>query len=122
MEDFKNIIKVAGILMGGMLLLYFYFGGLNPSQKETDERVLESCLPLQYDFKIISSYDAQFYVFEGRTKEGRVVKFKLPRNWQLEGLYSDGDSIHKLAGEKELYLIKSDTVIKLKLMSHDEEL
>ena len=35
---------------------------------------------------------------------------------------ADGDSIHKLAGEKELYVIKPDTTIKLPLLVHGEEI
>ncbi len=68
----------------------------------------------------MSFYSDRYYNFEGRTKEGRVVRYKLPRNWSLENVCTEGDSIHKLAGEKELYLIKTDTVIKLPLKVHGE--
>lgn len=122
MDEFKNIFKIVGMLVGGMLFFYFYFWVLPPNQKNIDDEILETCIPLQYDFQILYGSDGRYFEFEGKTKEGRTVKFKVPRYWNLEGLYTEGDSIHKLAGEKELYLIKPDTVIELKLMSHDEEL
>ena len=122
MEDFKNISKVVCYLVAGLLGFYFYFFKLGPNDEEVKEEVLEMCVPLQYDFKVISYYADRYYNFEGRTWEGKIVKFKLPRHWALGDLCSDGDSIHKLAGEKELYLIKSDTVIKLPLKVHGEEI
>lgn len=122
MKELKSIFKILGILVGGMLFFYFYFCVLPPNQKEINAEILETCVPLQYDFKILYGSDGRYFDFEGRTKEGRTVKFKVPRHWNLEGLYSEGDSIHKLAGEKELYLIKPDTIIKLELMSNDEGL
>lgn len=122
MEDFKNIFKVVGYLLAFLFFFYFYFFGLRPNQKEVNEEVLEECLPLQYDFRIISFYGSRYYNIEGRTKEGRIVKYKLPRHWELEEVYSEGDSVHKLAGEKELYLIKTDTIIKLPLKVRDEEI
>lgn len=122
MKDLKNIGKVVGCLIAFLLFFYIYFFRLSPSKEEIEETVLEECVPLQYDFKIISGYDNRYYNFEGKTKEGRIVKFKLQRHWSLQGLYSEGDSIHKLSGEKELYLIKPDTVIRLPLKVHGEEI
>lgn len=122
MEDFKNILKVIGCLVGGMAFFYFYFFVLVSSREDTIGEVLEDCVPLQYDFRIISSYEDRYYNFEGRTKEGRIVKFKIPSQWRLHDVCADGDSIHKLAGEKELYVIKSDTTIKLPLLVHGEEI
>ena len=122
MEDFKNISKVIACLIGGMTFFYFYFFVLIPSREDTIGEVLEDCVPLQYDFRIISSYEDRYYNFEGRTKEGRIVKFKIPSQWRLHDVCADGDSIHKLAGEKELYVIKPDTTIKLPLLVHGEEI
>lgn len=122
MEDFKNISKVIACLIGGMVFFYFYFFVLIPSREDTIGEVLEDCVPLQYDFRIISSYEDRYYNFEGRTKEGRIVKFKIPSQWRLHDVCADGDSIHKLAGEKELYVIKPDTTIKLPLLVHGEEI
>lgn len=122
MEDFKNISKVIACLIGGMSFFYFYFFVLIPSREDTIGEVLEDCVPLQYDFRIISSYEDRYYNFEGRTKEGRIVKFKIPSQWRLHDVCADGDSIHKLAGEKELYVIKPDTTIKLPLLVHGEEI
>lgn len=120
MEDLKNIIKIVGCLVGGLLFFYFYFFILPSRNEDIDKDVLDNCLPLQYNFKVMSFYSDRYYNFEGRTKEGRVVRYKLPRNWSLENVCTEGDSIHKLAGEKELYLIKTDTVIKLPLKVHGE--
>lgn len=122
MEDFKNISKVIACLIGGMAFFYFYFFVLIPSREDTIGEVLEDCVPLQYDFRIISSYEDRYYNFEGQTKEGRIVKFKIPSQWRLHDVCADGDSIHKLAGEKELYVIKPDTTIKLPLLVHGEEI
>lgn len=122
MEDFKNISKVIACLIGGMAFFYFYFFVLISSREDTIGEVLEDCVPLQYDFRIISSYEDRYYNFEGRTKEGRIVKFKIPSQWRLHDVCADGDSIHKLAGEKELYVIKPDTTIKLPLLVHGEEI
>ena len=94
---------------------------IEPDEKKVVENTLEDCVPLQYDFKVISSYQNRYYNFEGRTKEGRIVKFKLPQNWDLDDVCS-GDSIHKLAGEKEIYVIKPDTTIKVSLMAYGEEI
>lgn len=105
-----------------MAFFYFYFFVLIPSREDTIGEVLEDCVPLQYDFRIISSYEDRYYNFEGRTKEGRIVKFKIPSQWRLHDVCADGDSIHKLAGEKELYVIKPDTTIKLPLLVHGEEI
>ena len=121
MEDFKNIMKVFGYLVYGMAGFYIIFFALPPSEEEMVEDVLEDCVPLQYDFKVISSYQNRYYNFEGRTKEGRIVKFKLPQNWDLDDVCS-GDSIHKLAGENEIYVIKPDTTIKVSLMAYGEEI
>lgn len=122
MEDFNNIMKVFGYLVYGMAGFYIIFFALPPSEEEMVEDVLEDCVPLQYDFRIISSYEDRYYNFEGRTKEGRIVKFKIPSQWRLHDVCADGDSIHKLAGEKELYVIKPDTTIKLPLLVHGEEI
>lgn len=121
MEDFKNISKVIACLIGGMAFFYFYFFVLIPSREDTIGEVLEDCVPLQYDFKVISSYQNRYYNFEGKTNKGRIVKFKLPQNWDLDDVCS-GDSIHKLAGEKEIYVIKPDTTIKVPLMTYGEEI
>ncbi len=122
MDDFKNISKVIACLIGVMAFFYFYFFVLIPSREDTIGEVLEDCVPLQYDFRIIWSYEDRYYNFEGRTKEGRIVKFKIPSQWRLHDVCADGDSIHKLAGEKELYVIKPDTTIKLPLLVHGEEI
>lgn len=122
MEDFKNISKVIACLIGGMAFFYFYFFVLQPDEEKVVEDTLEDCVPLQYDFRIISSYEDRYYNFEGRTKEGRIVKFKIPSQWRLHDVCADGDSIHKLAGEKEIYVIKPDTTIKIPLMAYGEEI
>ena len=122
MEDFKNIMKVVGYLIWGMACFYIIFFALQPDEKKVVEDTLEDCVPLQYDFRIISSYEDRYYNFEGRTKEGRIVKFKIPSQWRLHDVCADGDSIHKLAGEKEIYVIKPDTTIKVPLMAYGEEI
>lgn len=122
MEDFKSIMKVVGYLIWGMVCFYVIFFALQPDEEKVVENTLEDCVPLQYDFRIISSFEDRYYNFEGRTKEGRIVKFKVPSHWALHDACADGDSIHKLAGEKELYVIKPDTTIKLPLLVHGEEI
>lgn len=121
MEDFKSIMKVVGYLIWGMVCFYVIFFALQPDEEKVVENTLEDCVPLQYDFKVISSYQNRYYNFEGKTKEGRIVKFKLPQNWDLDDVCS-GDSIHKLAGEKKIYVIKPDTTIKIPLMAYGEEI
>lgn len=121
MEDFKSIMKVVGYLIWGMACFYVIFFALQPDEEKVVEDTLEDSVPLQYDFKVISSYQNRYYNFEGKTNKGRIVKFKLPQNWDLDDVCS-GDSIHKLAGEKEIYVIKPDTTIKIPLMAYGEEI
>lgn len=121
MDDLKNIMKVVGCLIVFLVVFYCYFFKLSPRRVDVEKEVLETCLPLQYDFKVLSFYSDRYYNIEGRTKEGRNVKYKIPRNRNLEDACSEGDSIHKLAGEEVLYLIKTDTIIKLPLILHGEE-
>ena len=51
MEDLKNIIKIVGCLVGGLLFFYFYFFILPSMNEDIDKDVLDNCLPLQDDFK-----------------------------------------------------------------------
>lgn len=46
MDEFKNIFKIVGMLVGGMLFFYFYFWVLPPNQKNIDDEILETCIPL----------------------------------------------------------------------------
>lgn len=122
MEDFKNIAKVVGCLVGFMAVFYFYFFVLPADDREVERDVLEECIPLQYDFRVVTFYENRYYNFEGITKNGRKVKFKLPKHWNLSESCSVGDSIHKVSGEKELYVIKCDTMLRLPLKVHGEEI
>lgn len=122
MDDFKNIAKVVGCLIGGMAFFYFYFFVLPVDDKKVVNDVLEECVPLQYDFRVVAFYENRYYNFEGVTRKGRRVKFKLPKHWSLSESCSVGDSIRKVSGEKELYVIKVDTVLKLPIKVHGEEI
>ncbi len=47
MEDLKNIIKIVGCLVGGLLFFYFYLFNLPSMNEDNDKDVLDNCLPLQ---------------------------------------------------------------------------
>ena len=41
MDELKNILKVSGFLIGGLLLFYLYFFKLVANQEEAEDVVLE---------------------------------------------------------------------------------
>ena len=78
MDELKNILKVSGFLIGGLLLFYLYFFKLVANQEEVEDVVLEECPPLQYDFRVISYEEGRYYdiVFQlpGQTDKGEKPK------------------------------------------------
>ena len=68
MKDLKNIGKVVGCLIAFLLFFYIYFFRLSPSKEEIEETVLEECVPLQYDFKIISGMTIVTIILRERQK------------------------------------------------------
>lgn len=43
------------------------------------------------------------------------VKFKIPKVWNLKGVYSVGDSIFKVAGDSILRVVKPNETILLQM-------
>ena len=49
------------------------------------------------------------------TREGKRVTFKIPKVWNLKGVYSVGDSICKISGDSVLRVVKSNGIVSLSL-------
>ena len=49
------------------------------------------------------------------TREGKQVTFKIPKVWNLKGVYSIGDSIYKVSGDSILYVVKKNAIVSLNL-------
>ena len=81
-----------------------------PSNKSNVQRILQD----EYDFMIVSCNESNLLYFEGINREGEKVHEKIPYFWDISNFYSIGDSIIKRKGEKNIKLVKSDTVIILR--------
>ena len=70
---------------------------------------------MNYDLKFIDSIVDSLFNFDGMTREGKRVKFKIPKVWNLKGAYSVGDSIFKVAGDSILRVVKPNETILLQM-------
>lgn len=99
-------ILVLNFSLGLGIMAYFGFRFKN-QQYVIGDSVIEYGVSMHYDFKIMSASEDAFYNFDGMTREGKRVKFKIPKIWDLDGVYSLGDSIYKESGDSVLHLVKS---------------
>lgn len=111
MQDFKNVIKVFGVLL--FFFSYFIFI-CRPWETKEDvmKRILDEEIPKSYDFKVISCKEYRGFIFQGVNVAGDTVCDTLSFFWSLERKCCKGDRILKEKGAKELFLIKNskDTV------------
>ena len=83
------------------------------------EGTLKHILPDEYDFKIVSCEESNMLYFEGIDREGNPVHESIQYFWDISKYYSIGDSIIKKKGDKNIKLVKPDTVIILRLGGQD---
>ena len=74
---------------------------------------------MEFEFKITSCEESNMMYFEGIDKEGNNVQHAIPPFWEISKYYSIGDSIIKKKGDKNIKLVKSDTVIILRFGGQD---
>ena len=98
------ILNILNFCAGVLVMAYFGYRFYTKQYSITDS-LLEYCLSMHYDFKILSAHEDSYYRFVGMTRERKKVNFKICKVWDLEGRYAVGDSIYKEAGDSALYLI-----------------
>lgn len=108
------ILKVINMFVGVAMLGYLMFRFSN-KQYAIDDDVREYCVSMHYDFKILNANEDSFYNFDGMTREGKRVAFKIPKVWNLRGVYSVGDSICKVSGDSILHVVTPRGVVSLNL-------
>lgn len=104
-KKIKIAMQVLNFSLGLVLIVYFMFR-FKHQQYIIGDSVMDYGVSMHYDFKIISASEDAFYNFKGITREGKKVKFKIPKIWNLGGTYSMGDSIYKESGDSTLHLVK----------------
>ena len=113
-KRFLLIFKVANLVVGFLLLVLVWYA-FSSKQYLVDDDVVEYAVSMHYDFKILDANENSFYNFYGVTREGKRVTFKIPKVWNLKGVYSVGDSICKISGDSVLRVVKSNGVVSLNL-------
>ena len=98
-----------------LFCLLVLFISCRPSYKE----IVNYILPKEYNFKIISCKESNMLYFEGSDRDGNIVRHDIPDFWDIKEYYNIGDSIVKRKGEKNLKIVKPDTVIILHLGGKD---
>jgi hypothetical protein len=98
-----------------IIFLSLFFLSCAPSNDD----IVKYILPKEYNFKIISCEESNMLYFEGIDGEGNHVQHNIPDFWGITESYSLGDSIIKKKGEKNLKIIKPDTVLVLHLGGKD---
>ena len=83
-KRFLLIFKVANLVVGFLLLVLVWYA-FSSKQYLVDDDVVEYAVSMHYDFKIIDSSEDSFFNFDGMTREGKRVKFKIPKVSNLKG-------------------------------------
>lgn len=104
-KKIKIAIQVLNFSLGLGIIAYFMLR-FKSQQYIIGDSVMDYGVSMHYDFKIISASEDAFYNFNGITREGKKVKFKIPKIWNLSGMYSMGDSIYKESGDSTLHLVR----------------
>lgn len=104
--------KILNWLVGLVFVIYFYWR-FSSKQYEMNDETIEYAVSMTYDFKIVSSQENSFYCFTGKTIEGKLVNYQIPKFWDLDGVCSIGDSVYKEAGDSCLFIVKPDKRIKI---------
>ena len=121
MEDFKNILRVIGILVFLMLLFFWEFR-LYETDSDVKNKILTEETPKSYNFKILSCKEYRGFEFLGISSRGDTIREHLSPFWDLYQKYSVGDKIVKLKGTKEILLIKQSDTLQVHLFYKREEL
>ena len=74
---------------------------------------------MEFEFKITSCEESNMMYFEGIDKEGNNVQHAIPWFWEIKKYYNIGDSLIKRKGDKNIKLVKSDTIIILRFWGQD---
>lgn len=111
MQDFKNIIKIMGILLF-LFAWFFYWFRLYETDDDVKQRIIKEETPKSYDFRIVSCKDYRGFNFVGVDSANDTISCKVEIYWDLRDKYHIGDRIVKSKGSRILYLIKpnEDTV------------
>ena len=83
------------------------------------EGQLKYILPMEFEFMITSCEESNMMYFEGIDKEGNNVQHAIPWFWEIKKYYNIGDSLIKRKGDKNIKLVKSDTIIILRFWGQD---
>ena len=75
---------------------------------------LQCVLPDEYDFKIISCDESNLLYLEGINRNGEIVHEQIQYFWDISSYYEIGDSIIKKKGDRDVKLVKKDTIIILR--------
>ena len=86
-----------------------------PSYKSSLQLILQD----EYDFCIVACKESNLLYFEGISRNGEAVHESIQYFWDIAKYYSIGDSIIKRKGEKNIRLVKPDTVIILRFGGQD---
>ena len=101
------------------IVLFFFIIFFIVSVDLSYDGTLKHILSDEYDFKIVSCEQSNMLYFEGIDREGHPVHEEIQFFWDISKYYSIGDSIIKKKGDKNIKLVKSDTVIILRFGGQD---
>lgn len=104
-KDIPTKFKILNWLVGLAIIFYFYWR-FSTKQYEVNDETMEYAVSMTYDFKIVSGQENSFYCFKGKTREGKLVNYQIPKFWNLDGVWTVGDSINKEAGDSSLFVVK----------------
>lgn len=82
----------------------------------TCDDVKKECIPLSYNFLVISKSKSRDFAFKGYDKKGNYDQFQISQYWDFYDYVEKGDSIVKISGRTEIMLIKQDTTLVFPLM------
>jgi len=108
----KNICKAFFVILG-ILLIYEDVFNRDP------DGFKKLCVSFRYNARVTKIYSPNWsrdLFVEGTDSIGDFVKYEIPKDWELEPVLKAGDSIFKKEGEREIRVIKKDTVLLIPLI------
>lgn len=122
MEDLKNIFKVVSLLLLGIAWFFFEFH-LSDTDADKKDRLIESELPKECDFRIDTCEEYRGFNFKGKNKFNETNFCKFSSSWDLDQKYHVGDRIVKKKGSLEILLIRQNIdTIKAHLFFKGDEI